>query len=175
MVAALFLCQSLVIPNAVSQTTYALPTSVEAVVNPPPTPGNPSWGGASNVATITFTIPATNPKGTYYKIVSSPGNRVRLVSDADAQPRQPKCNMPLYRKILSDCSDQIKQYFPNREISNIQEEVKRLAQNKFSVINCSVDDLESHLRKLGIGRKQIAISRYEDQVTVIVNDLDVIY
>jgi hypothetical protein len=85
------------------------------------------------------------------------------------------CNMPLYRKILSECSDQIKQYFPNREISNIQEEVKKLAQNKFSVINCSVDDLEGHLRKLGVGRKQIAISRYEDQVTVIVNDLDVIY
>ena len=85
------------------------------------------------------------------------------------------CNMPLYRKILSECSDQIKQYFPNREITDIKEEVKKLSENKFSVINCSIDELENKLRKLGNGRKQIAIARYEDQVTVIVNDLDAIY
>ncbi len=76
MVAALFLCQSLVIPNAVSQTTYAPPTSVVAAVN--------RAGGYSNVATVSFTPPATNPGTTFYKIVSTPGNRARLVSSTGA-------------------------------------------------------------------------------------------
>lgn len=85
------------------------------------------------------------------------------------------CNMPLYKKIMAECADQVKQYFPNTEITNLQEEVQKLADNKFSVINCSIDELENKLRKLGAGRKQIAIARYEDQVTVIINDLDFIY
>ncbi len=85
------------------------------------------------------------------------------------------CNMPLYRKIITECQDQVKQYFPNTEVSNIQEEIKKLAENHFTVINCSIEDLEQKLRKLGSGRKQIAVARYEDQVTVIVNDLDIIY
>jgi len=85
------------------------------------------------------------------------------------------CNMPLYKKIMAECSDQVKQYFPNTEIQNLQEEIQKLADNKFSVINCSIDELENKLRKLGAGRKQIAVARFEDQVTVIINDLDFIY
>jgi len=85
------------------------------------------------------------------------------------------CNMPLYRKILKECGDQLRSYFPTRDLIDIDEEVKKMAENKFSVINCSIHELEEKLRKLGVGRKQIAMSRYGDQVTVIVNDLDVIY
>lgn len=85
------------------------------------------------------------------------------------------CNIPLYRKIFKDCGNQLRAYFPNRELENIEEEAKKMAENKFSVINCSIHDLEEKLRKLGVGRKQIAVSRYGDQVTVIVNELDVIY
>jgi hypothetical protein len=85
------------------------------------------------------------------------------------------CNLPLYRKIMRDCGEQLRSYFPSRELGNIEEEAKNMAENKFSVINCSVHELEDKLRKLGVGRKQIAISRYGDQVTVVVNELDVIY
>ena len=85
------------------------------------------------------------------------------------------CNMPLYRKVLESCHDQLVAYFPGRVPADLREEAKRLAENKFSVINCSVDDLEEKLRRLPSGRKQIAMSRYGDQVTVIVNELDVIY
>ena len=85
------------------------------------------------------------------------------------------CNLPLYKKIITECKKQVEDYFPSREISNLNEEVKKLADNNWSVINCHIDELESYLKKLSTGRKQIAIARYEDQVTVIVNDLDVVY
>lgn len=85
------------------------------------------------------------------------------------------CNMPLYRKILEGCGEQLRSYFPGREPADLKEEAKRLAENKFSVINCHIDELEFELRKLPSGRKQIAVARHADQVTVIVNELDVIY
>jgi len=85
------------------------------------------------------------------------------------------CNLPLYKKILSECSDQLIAYYPNSDISVVEEEPSQLVVNKFNVINCSIGDLESKLRNLGVGRKQIAISRFQDQVTVIINELDVIY
>lgn len=85
------------------------------------------------------------------------------------------CNMPLYRKILERCGDLLRSYFPGRQPADLKEEAKRLAENKFSVINCHVDELESELRRLPSGRKQIAVARHADQVTVIVNELDIIY
>lgn len=85
------------------------------------------------------------------------------------------CNTPLYRKVLKDCQEEIKAYFPNRTVSNIEEEIKKLAENNWSVINCHIDELEEKLRKLSKGRKQLAMTRYEDQVTVIVNELDVLF
>ena len=39
----------------------------------------------------------------------------------------------------------------------------------------SEDESWEILKKLKPGRKQISMSRYEDQVTVIINELDVIY
>ena len=85
------------------------------------------------------------------------------------------CNTPLYRKVLKECQDQLKSYFPSRTVSNIEEEISKLAENNWSVINCHIDELEEKLRKLPKGRKQLAMTRYEDQVTVIVNELDFLY
>lgn len=85
------------------------------------------------------------------------------------------CNLPIYRRILQKAGEQLKAYFPGHELSDIEEEVKKLAENKFSVINCHKDELENKLRKLSPGRKQLAVARFEDQVTVVVNELDVIY
>ena len=85
------------------------------------------------------------------------------------------CHAPLYKKIIKDCKEQLQKYYPNREISDIQEEVKKIAENQWQVINCSVGDLEFNLKKLGPGRKQISMARYEDQITVIVNHLDIIF
>jgi hypothetical protein len=83
------------------------------------------------------------------------------------------CNVPIYRKILQDCSDVLRKYFPSKEYQSPEEEAKQLSQNYWSVINCHVDELETKLRNLPPGRKQLAIARHEDHVTVIVNELDI--
>ncbi len=85
------------------------------------------------------------------------------------------CNAPFYRKIIKDCRKELKEYFPSRPISNMEEEIKQIAKNNWRVINCHSKDLEKQLRSLPTGRKQIAIARYEDQVTVVINELDIIY
>lgn len=85
------------------------------------------------------------------------------------------CNTPFYRKILKECGDQLKAYYPGRDLSNINDEIKKLAQNNWSVINCHINELEDRMRKLPKGRKQIAMTRYEDQVTVIVNELEFLF
>lgn len=84
------------------------------------------------------------------------------------------CNLPLYRKILKDCRSNLKEYYPNKEIADEDEEIRNLSQNHWFVINCKVNELESKLKSLGPGRKQIAVARYQDEITVIVNDLDLI-
>ena len=43
--------------------------------------------------------------------------------------------------------------------------------NNFHVINCSIGEVEERLKRLPNGHKQIAVARYEDQVTIIVNIL----
>jgi hypothetical protein len=40
------------------------------------------------------------------------------------------------------------------------------------VINCNVNELSEELRKLGPGRKQVDVARFQDQVTVIINHLE---
>jgi hypothetical protein len=86
------------------------------------------------------------------------------------------CNVGFYKRILSEASDQIKSYYPNKTFnSNLgHEELNQdfIIKNNFYVINCSINDLEFNLKKLSPGRKQLAIARYEDQVTVLINDLD---
>lgn len=85
------------------------------------------------------------------------------------------CNVPFYKKIMIEAKDTLQAYYPNKSIINLEDDAKKLAENNFSVINCHVDDLENRLKRLPIGRKQIAVCRYEDQVTVIINDLDFLY
>lgn len=85
------------------------------------------------------------------------------------------CNVPFYKKIMIEAKDNLQAYYPNKSIVSLDEDAKKIAENNFSVINCHIDDLEDKLKRLSTGRKQIAISRYEDQVTVIINDLDFIY
>lgn len=75
------------------------------------------------------------------------------------------CNVPIYRKIFKLAKNQLKQYFPGREILEAAE-----TNTGWTVINCHIIDLENRLRSLPPGPKQIAISRYEDQVTVIVHE-----
>lgn len=85
------------------------------------------------------------------------------------------CNMPVYRKVL-EFKDRLVKYFPNREIVTPKEEVEALGPNQWSVINCKANELESVLNNLHkFGRKQIAVARWEDQITVVVNDLGVVF
>jgi hypothetical protein len=85
------------------------------------------------------------------------------------------CNVPIYQRVLKDGAEQLRSYFPNRPIANLEEEVKNIAENHWRVINCKASELEAQLKKLPPGRKQLAVARYEDEVTVVVNELDVIY
>jgi len=85
------------------------------------------------------------------------------------------CNVPIYRKIMKFGGEQLKKYFSDKILVTPEEEEAKLAKNNWSVINCSIGELEINLKKLNKGRKQIAISRYEDQVTVIVNELDILF
>jgi hypothetical protein len=85
------------------------------------------------------------------------------------------CHIPLYRKVLKECREQLQKYYPNAEIADEVEEIKKIADNQWIVINCHIDDLEKELRKLGPGRKQLDVARFEDQVTVVINELDIIF
>ena len=85
------------------------------------------------------------------------------------------CNTKLYRRIIKECQPQIRQYFPHKEVIEIDEELKKLSENHWSVINCNINELEGRLKKLGPGRKQVEIARYEDNVTVVINEIDIIY
>lgn len=76
---------------------------------------------------------------------------------------------------MIQAKSQLQAYYPNRSVANLDEEAKKLADNNFSVINCHVDELEARLRKLPPGRKQLAVARFEDTITVVVNELDVVY
>lgn len=76
------------------------------------------------------------------------------------------CHIPFLDKIMK-CTDRLKIYFPGKEMMEPKSDYSELWQ----VINCSVDQLEEKLRKLPIGRKQISMARYEDQITIIINML----
>jgi len=85
------------------------------------------------------------------------------------------CNFPIYEKILREAKEAIQEYFPDKQYKSMDEKAEQLSRNNWTVINCTIGELEYRLKALPAGRKQIAISRFEDQVTVIVNDLEVIY
>jgi len=85
------------------------------------------------------------------------------------------CNHPIYIKVHKEAKQQLLDFYPDKLYLSHDEEVEKLMKNNFTVLNCSIGELESELKKLQNGRKQIAIARYEDQVTVIVNELDQIF
>lgn len=85
------------------------------------------------------------------------------------------CHAGLYRKIFKNCQEQLAKYYPEKSVPNQEEEIKKLAENRWTVINCHVDELAGKLSRLGPGRKQLDVARWEDQVTVVVNELDMIF
>jgi len=97
-----------------------------------------------------------------------------LETDIKKYEKNPSCpcNLEVYRNILKYASKQLKDRFPNQEVMNPDIEMPLLVKNNWTVINCSVDQLEAKLKELAPGRLQIAIARWENQVTVIVNELD---
>lgn len=82
------------------------------------------------------------------------------------------CNVQLYRKLMG-YGDRLQKYFPTKEITKeaIEEEVKKTPQNQWTVINCHIDKLEERLKKLPPGKKMISLARYQDQVTVVIDEL----
>jgi hypothetical protein len=85
------------------------------------------------------------------------------------------CHVPLYKRVVKECREQLEKYYPNLEVPDQEEELKKLAENTWSVINCHIDELEKKLSKLGPGRKQLDVARWEDQVTVVINELDIVF
>lgn len=84
-----------------------------------------------------------------------------------AQPKCGACAVPVVREILTKFPERVKKYFPGRQLAVLED----ATDNRFTVINCGIEELESKLRKLGPGRKQLAMARYEDQVTVVINEI----
>jgi hypothetical protein len=91
------------------------------------------------------------------------------------QPKCGACAVPVVREILNKYPDRVAKYFPGRTVVRPEDEAKTLSENNFTVINCHIDQLEDKLRRLPPGRKQLAITRYEDQVTVVINELAVVF
>jgi hypothetical protein len=82
------------------------------------------------------------------------------------------CNWNIYKNVIKHASKELKAYWGEGEVVNVDDLVKPL-ENNFSVINCKISELESKLKALPMGRKQLAMARYQDEITVIVNELDI--
>ncbi len=82
------------------------------------------------------------------------------------------CNHKIYRKVMKVGHKELADYYPTKEKIDPEKEVS-LPRNEFTVINCHIKDLEKKLKGLPPGRKEIAITRFEEQVTVIINDLEI--
>jgi hypothetical protein len=87
------------------------------------------------------------------------------------------CNHPIYLRVMRKAGKQVSDYFPAKESNpdDMERELEKLSKNEWQVINCHVNELVVELRKLGPGRKQLDVARYQDQVTVVVNHLEGIY
>ena len=87
----------------------------------------------------------------------------------------PSCpaNVTFFRKVALQAAKQLKEYFPNDELPDIEAEDRKQAENNWLVFSCHMDKLEGELRKrAAIGRVQLAITRFEDQVTIVMNSLN---
>jgi hypothetical protein len=85
------------------------------------------------------------------------------------------CNVPIYRNVIRYGAKQLRERYPHRDLPNPDADMEKLAENHWSVISCHISELEDKLRALPPGRKQLAVARWEDQVTVVVNELDVLF
>lgn len=85
------------------------------------------------------------------------------------------CNHPFYKKIILEAPEFLAKYYPNKLKINpeeIEKEISQTPTNEWLVINCSVDELSSKLKKLPPGRMQLEMARYQDQVTVVIHRFD---
>lgn len=85
------------------------------------------------------------------------------------------CNHPVYMNVMKKAKKQLAEYFPSKDdtsAEDIEKDIERAALNNWQVINCHINELTEELRKLGNGRKQLDVARWQDQVTVVVNHLD---
>ena len=85
------------------------------------------------------------------------------------------CNIDIYKKIAKECKGLLEEYYPGKEAVDEIKAVEQLSQNHWKVVNCHIDELEKELKKLGPGRKQLDVARWEDQVTIVINELDYIF
>lgn len=85
------------------------------------------------------------------------------------------CNVPLYRRLLRDYKGHLAAYFPGAELADEAADAATLAENHWLVLNCKCSELEGRLRALPPGRKQLAVCRWEDECTCVVNELDVVH
>jgi hypothetical protein len=77
----------------------------------------------------------------------------------------------VYRNTLKHAQKELQAYYPGRQIIDYDTEVK-LTENNWTVFSCHINDLEKNLKSLSPGQKQLALTRWQDQVTVVVNNLD---
>ncbi len=86
------------------------------------------------------------------------------------------CNHEFIINVLRDASDKLREYYPAAtEVVDPDEEIEKLSKNNWKVFSCHIDELEEKLQKLPPGRKQLDVARWEDQVTVIMNELDIFF
>jgi len=86
------------------------------------------------------------------------------------------CNHEFIVSVLREAAKELKEYYPAAtEVTDPDKELEKLSKNNWKVFSCHVDELEKKLQQLPRGRKQLDMARWEDQVTVIVNELDVIF
>lgn len=97
-----------------------------------------------------------------------------MLADVQKYESNPSCacNTPIYKRVARECAAQLRAYYPAREVADIAKETAQLAQNHWTVVNCTADQLQARLAGLGPGGKQVAVARYEDEITLIVNEVD---
>ncbi len=80
------------------------------------------------------------------------------------------CNIDVYRNIIKLGAKQLREYYPGNEVIT-EAELSPVRQNNFVVINCGVEEIEEKLKPFKFGDWQIAIARWEDKATLIINDV----
>jgi len=87
------------------------------------------------------------------------------------------CNHPIYMNVMRKAGKEIANYFPTKDVSSdeMEKTLERVAKNEWQVINCNIQELSAELKKLPVGRKQLDIARWQDQVTIVINHLEDLY